>query len=154
MNHLSARELAARRDWRPTGDPDTCTHPGRSFYLEAGPNHVVRRCRSCGAQLHAVVPRCVVTLPIGRRCMAPVGGMPGLCRSHVAGARAVVTQSSRRVLWIAGPNGIAHAHRPGQPRNLCGSPVLAEHFAWPERDRCATCVRAVVMQPPPDGNAA
>ena len=57
-----------------------------------------------------------------------------------------MTRAAVRIAWIAGHDGIAHAHRPGLPRTLCGLPGIGERFAWPERFRCMTCVRAVVVE--------
>ena len=46
-----------------------------------------------------------------------------------------------RLRWTAGnARGVAHAHVSG--RTLCHVPAIGERHAWPERARCAACLRA------------
>ena len=44
-----------------------------------------------------------------------------------------------RQSWIAGPDRLAHASRPGDPRALCGRVSLDPRWGWPERGRCPDC---------------
>jgi hypothetical protein len=52
-----------------------------------------------------------------------------------------MTATAVRVRWIAGRDGMAHAHVSG--RTLCHAPSIAERFAWPTVTRCTACVAAV-----------
>jgi hypothetical protein len=52
-----------------------------------------------------------------------------------------MTAPGVRAHWIAGRDGIAHAHVSG--RTLCRAPSIAERFAWPTVTRCTACVAAV-----------
>ena len=42
--------------------------------------------------------------------------------------------------WAAGPDGIAHAARPGHARTLCDRKPQDPRWSWPESERCATCL--------------
>lgn len=53
-----------------------------------------------------------------------------------------------RVRFLAGRDGIAHAHRPGHPRTVCGLLSVREAHAWPERERCWTCAGIVAHDAP------
>lgn len=55
----------------------------------------------------------------------------------------------RPVRWLAGPDGVAHAHLAGGRVTACGVPAIAERFAWPIRSRCPACLAAKV-----EGSAA
>jgi hypothetical protein len=46
-----------------------------------------------------------------------------------------------RVLWTAGPDGIAHAHVGN--RTACHVSPIAERYAWPTLSRCPACLRVV-----------
>lgn len=59
-----------------------------------------------------------------------------------------MTRVRSKVRYLAGRDGLAHAQRPGQPRTVCGVPAIGEAFAWPERDRCWTCVRMLAAEVP------
>ena len=47
----------------------------------------------------------------------------------------------RPTRYIAGVDGIAHAHPSGTRRatTACGLPSIGEPFAWPTLRRCPTC---------------
>lgn len=47
--------------------------------------------------------------------------------------------------WLAGPDRIAHAHRAGRSRTLCGLHPIDERLAWPETFRCATCLNVAAI---------
>ena len=51
-----------------------------------------------------------------------------------------MTARARRLRWAAGRDGVSHGTRDGI-RNVCGSRALDLRFAWPERERCPTCLR-------------
>lgn len=51
-----------------------------------------------------------------------------------------------RVLWVSARDGIAHARRRERDtRAICGSPAVPLAFAWPSREHCAWCSRAIAM---------
>lgn len=47
------------------------------------------------------------------------------------------------IRWVAGPDGLAHAHRGPRADTLCDLPWTDERFAHPERARCRDCWRAL-----------
>jgi len=48
--------------------------------------------------------------------------------------------------WIAARDGIGHYRRPREPRTVCGLAPIERRWAWPERERCRTCVRLAVAE--------
>ena len=43
-------------------------------------------------------------------------------------------------VWVAGPDGLAHAHlRGGPPWTVCRIRPVGEQFAWPTRAHCRVC---------------
>jgi len=44
-----------------------------------------------------------------------------------------------RVTWLGDESRIAHAHRPGAVRTLCGQRVVEERWAWPQLRNCLAC---------------
>ena len=50
-----------------------------------------------------------------------------------------MTAPARPLLWRAGADQIAHAHRHKLPRTLCGRLALDERHAWPTANVCPTC---------------
>jgi hypothetical protein len=44
------------------------------------------------------------------------------------------------VLWIAGPDGVAHAHLGGERWTACGASVVGQRWAWPTLTRCPSCL--------------
>jgi hypothetical protein len=62
----------------------------------------------------------------------------------------MTTRTIPSLVWRAHDKaGIAHAlpkNVIGTTRYLCGRMPIAERFAWPARERCATCVALVAAQ--------
>lgn len=59
----------------------------------------------------------------------------------------MTTATVARVRWLAGKEGLAHAHRGSKPaRTVCGWPAVDERFAWPAKARCDLCQAAVVAE--------
>jgi hypothetical protein len=54
-----------------------------------------------------------------------------------------MTTAVRPPRWTAAKDGIAHAHRPGWRRAVCGALAVDEQFAWPKVRRCGRCVAIV-----------
>lgn len=47
------------------------------------------------------------------------------------------------IRWAAGPDRLAHGHRKGSARALCGASPISPQFQHPERSRCQACWEAL-----------
>ena len=52
-----------------------------------------------------------------------------------------MTREPTRIIWTADRSGTAHARLGRVPRTLCGIPATELRLSWPERSRCALCLR-------------
>lgn len=60
---------------------------------------------------------------------------------------AVTPPAPARIVWRAGADRVAHAHRPGALRTVCSTEIVLERLAWPAFRHCMVCTAALEQIP-------